>query len=354
MSIFENILNFVPIHFGHNLYIFITFFALTLLSLVVVDKVLKTFLSRNKSKITNNIIKSLSKSFGRLNFLFYFCVAILIVNSNVESLIPVNIIKIFVAITLVFIARFLSYFIKCLVAYGLENKLGNKNISEQQLFHTLGIIPLLINCVVWLCCLIVYFNFLSFNISDLIATLGVSSIIIAFALQSVLQDLFASLTVFLDKPFEVGHYIKTTSGEGEVLKIGFKSTRIRTKTGEILVIPNKLLSDGRINNTTLIQERKVFNVVSIKSDVKKESLDLFIQNIKQFITSSNCMIIERISILKIDLGKINVEVVYTINNPDYLLYASETTTLNLFILENAEKLKVELYQGNVIDANATA
>src|SRR5690606_20023944 len=98
---------------------------------------------------------------------------------------------------------------------------------------------------------------LGIKITTIIAGLGVGGIAVALALQRILGDLFSSLSIVLDRPFMVGDFIVIDSYLGEVEKIGLKTTRLRSLTGEQLVFSNSDLLAARIRNYKRMLERRI-------------------------------------------------------------------------------------------------
>ena len=86
------------------------------------------------------------------------------------------------------------------------------------------------------------------EVTPLLAGLGVGGIAVGFALQKILGDIFCSVAIVLDRPFEVGDFIITGDHMGTVERIGIKTTRVRSLEGEQIIFPNSNLLDSRIRN----------------------------------------------------------------------------------------------------------
>ena len=95
------------------------------------------------------------------------------------------------------------------------------------------------------------------DVTALIAGIGVGGIAIAFALQSVLEDLFSSFSIHFDKPFVVGDFIVVGDKKGTVERIGVKTTRLRALQGEELVMSNRELTSVAIQNYGAMKERRI-------------------------------------------------------------------------------------------------
>ena len=113
---------------------------------------------------------------------------------------------------------------------------------------------------------------LGVDITALIAGLGVGGIAIALAVQSLLSDLLASLTILLDKPFEVGDSIMVGEFTGELRKIGLKNSRLRLKSGETLIVSNSDLLQSRVRNLASRKERLVPIKIGVAYETTTEKL----------------------------------------------------------------------------------
>src|SRR5579875_2042383 len=121
----------------------------------------------------------------------------------------------------------------------------------------LGVLTWFAHFVVWVTLILALLAIAGVNISAFIASLGIGGVAVALALQNVLGDLFASISIGLDKPFEVGDTIAFGSAQGTVIKVGIKSTRIRSQSGEELAISNSVLLKELVHNYTRMRERRV-------------------------------------------------------------------------------------------------
>ena len=89
---------------------------------------------------------------------------------------------------------------------------------------------------------------LGYNVAGLLAGLGIGGLAVALAAKETLANLFGSLALLMDRTFQVGDTIKQGEVEGEVVNIGLRSTRVRTKEGYIVSIPNQLMTNAAVTN----------------------------------------------------------------------------------------------------------
>lgn len=145
--------------------------------------------------------------------------------------------------------------------------------------HGVSALVVFAKVAIWGMIFIMLLENLNVSVTPLLAGLGIGSIALGLALQHVLSDIFASLSIVLDKPFEVGHFIEVDAYAGRVENIGMKTTRIRSASGEMIVMGNADLTKSRIKNYKLLQERRaklVLNVHPLTPLDKLESIPVVV------------------------------------------------------------------------------
>lgn len=132
----------------------------------------------------------------------------------------------------------------------IEHRAGGTEHGHGTLSSAMGIIRVLVTFTLFAVALILVLSNLGVNVAGLVAGLGIGGIAIGLAAQGVFADLFAGLSILFDRPFRIGDNIKYGDSSGTVEAIGMKTTRIRSFTGERLIISNKNLLDQEIQNIT--------------------------------------------------------------------------------------------------------
>ena len=155
--------------------------------------------------------------------------------------------------------------------FGLSRR--TEDGHDRQLAGTLSIVMFVVQLVVWAVVILLALDNLGVNITALVAGLGVGGIAIALAVQTILGDLFASLSIALDKPFTVGDLLRVDDCEGNVEQIGIKSTRLRSVTGEQIIISNADLLRSRVRNLGRMSERRSLMYVTVDMDTTPAQLD---------------------------------------------------------------------------------
>ena len=121
---------------------------------------------------------------------------------------------------------------------------------------SLDIINFVARMIIWSLLVLVALDNLGVNITALLAGLGVGGVAVALALQNVLGDLFASLSIALDKPFVVGDSLTIDTFVGKVERIGIKTTRLRSETGEQIILSNADILKSRVRNFGRLSEQR--------------------------------------------------------------------------------------------------
>ena len=122
------------------------------------------------------------------------------------------------------------------------------------------------------------------SISSLLAGLGLGGLAFALAAQDTLKNLFGSLTVVVDRPFQVGDWVVIDGGvEGTVEEVGFRSTRIRTFYDSVVSLPNALLLTCKVDNLGVRRYRRWKTTVSIPYDTPPDTIEAFCEGIRELV-----------------------------------------------------------------------
>ncbi len=182
------------------------------------------------------------------------------------------------------------------------------------------------------------------EITALITTLGVSGIAIALAVQNILGDILAALAIVFDKPFDVGDSIGVDTITGVVEHIGLKTTRIRSVTGEQIILGNGDLLKSRLRNYRRMSQRRVLFNLDVPFDTPAELLKRIPSMLEKIVTAQAPVQFDRSHVASFTESGVRIETVYFVLDPDYKLYMNIQQGINLEILNqfNAEKLKFAL------------
>jgi len=173
---------------------------------------------------------------------------------------------------------------------------------------------------------------LGVNITAFVASLGIGGIAIAFALQAILSDLFASLSIGLDKPFEVGDFIVVDDLLGTVEYVGIRTTRLRSLSGEQLVRSNTELLKSPIRNYKRMSERRVLFNFGITHDTPVDKIAELSATVRQIIEDASPTRFDRAHFVRIGPSSLEFEVVYYLLSREYSVYMDVQQHINLELM----------------------
>ncbi|MCH7828260.1 mechanosensitive ion channel family protein [Patescibacteria group bacterium] len=222
-------------------------------------------------------------------------------------------------------------------------KIIKKRLEEGGTFDP-SIIKLLkkvLKGILWVVALLLVVQNLGYDITALIAGLGIGGIAIAFALQGILSDIFASFSIYFDKPFQTGDFIIVGDEMGTIKHIGLKSTRIQTLQGEELVMSNKELTEARIHNYKTMERRRIGFRFGVVYDTPTKKLRQIPEMVKDIVAAQELADVDRVHFTEFGDFSLNFQVMYYINIPDYTAYMDTQQAINLAIKEKFEQEGIE-------------
>ena len=196
-----------------------------------------------------------------------------------------------------------------------------------------GVISFLAEMALWIVLILMILDNLGVNITTLVASLGIGGIAVALAVQNILGDLFASLSIALDKPFVAGDFIIIDTAMGTVKHVGLKTTRIQSLTGEELILSNADLLKSRIRNMKRMEERRIVFQIGLVFGTSPEKLRKANEIIANTVRSQPNVRLDRAHFKAISASSLDFEVVYFMLTPDYTQYMDTQQEINLTLIE---------------------
>lgn len=219
------------------------------------------------------------------------------------------------AVTMYFIVRIINHVLHVTIT-GIMRRKGESEFRIKQLNGAL----LALKAVIWLIGIVFLADNLGYNVTAVITGMGIGGIAIALAAQTILGDLFSYFVIFFDKPFEIGDYIAVGDKGGTIEYIGVKTTRIRSLSGEQLVLPNTDLTKLTIQNFKTLEKRREVLSINITYQASAEQLAAIPGMIKAIIESKELTVFDRAHLNRFGDSSINFEIVYLISTADYNKY----------------------------------
>lgn len=130
---------------------------------------------------------------------------------------------------------------------------------------------------------IIILNILHVNVDALLGGLAFGSLALALAAQDTMKNLFGSILIFVDRPFQIGDWIIAQGHEGTVEEVSVRSTRIRTFANSLVSIPNGALADGSIDNMGVRAYRRFVTRIGITYETPPDLIEVFVEGIRELV-----------------------------------------------------------------------
>jgi len=195
--------------------------------------------------------------------------------------------------------------------------------------------------VVWVVVVLVALENFGIDITALVAGLGIGGIAIALAVQNVLGDLFASLSIIVDKPFVIGDFIIVGDLMGSVERIGLKTTRVRSLSGEQIIFSNSDLLGSRVRNYKRMYERRVVFPFGVTYQTPIDALERIPETVRQIVESQQNVRFDRCHFKSFGSYSLDFETVYYVLVADYNVYMDRQQAINLAIMRTFEDAGIE-------------
>jgi len=243
-------------------------------------------------------------------------------------------------ILIITVSYYLIRVIQASVDVFMRKLMVQKGDKEGQ--EMIKLISTIIKVGLWGIAILLVLSNLGYNVNSLVAGLGVSGIVIAFAVQKVASDLFSSLSIYFDKPFKSGDFVAIGTDKGTIKSIGMRTTRLTNLTGEELVIPNSEIVSVRIQNFGNMERRRVAFNIGVTYNTPKIKLEAIPEMIKNIIKKQKKATYDRCYFKDFGDFSLGFDIVYYVETNEYEDYLKIQQAINLAIVEHFEKEKIEI------------
>ncbi len=214
----------------------------------------------------------------------------------------------------------------------IEGEEGRRSIHGITSVVTIG---------VWIVGILFVLDNLGFRISAVVAGLGIGGVAVALAAQTILGDLFNYFVIFFDRPFKAGDFLLIDSKLGVVEKIGIKTTRIKSLSGEELVFSNSDLTSSRIHNFRLMEKRRVEFGFGVVYGTPPDIMERIPRDIRKIIEGIPGTEFDRAHFARFGESSLDFIVVYYVLGANYNTYMDVQQSINIEIMRTLAGLKVE-------------
>jgi len=198
---------------------------------------------------------------------------------------------------------------------------------------SLGAINFIAMTVLWSLVLLVILQNLGVDITALVAGLGVGGIAVALAVQNILGDLFASLSIVIDKPFVVGDFVVIDEFAGTIEHVGLKTTRIRSLSGEQLVFSNSDMLSTRVRNYKRMDTRRIVFEFGVPHHTPVEQLEAIPRLVREIVEGIDTARFDRSHFKGFSPSAFDFETVYIMQTPDFNAYMDVQQVINLGLVK---------------------
>lgn len=214
------------------------------------------------------------------------------------------------------------------IRFWFEHNIQKRMDQDSASVTTISLLGFMARVSLWVIILLLLLDNLGVNITGLVAGLGIGGIAVALAVQNILGDLLASLSIVLDKPFVIGDFIVVDSDMGTIEHIGLKTTRIRSLGGEQLIFSNNDLLKSRVRNYKRMSERRVLFGFGVIYQTSLEKLKEIKEIVTEIVIKVEKARFDRVHFKDYGDSSLNFEVVYFVADPDYTIYMDVQEIIN--------------------------
>ncbi|HEX5580093.1 MAG TPA: mechanosensitive ion channel family protein [Gemmatimonadaceae bacterium] len=223
----------------------------------------------------------------------------------------------------------------------LQRLTSRRTATDVASVTTINALAMVVRLALWVVVLLVALATFGVDVTALITGLGIAGVAVALAVQNVLGDLLASLSIVLDKPFQVGDSITVDNFTGTVEEIGLKTTRLRSLSGEQLVFSNADLLKARIRNNRRMQERRVVFGFGLDYATPPELVERVPGILRELVEAEPQTRFDRAHFQRFGTSSLDFEVVYYMTTADYAAYMDTQQRINLNLMRRLAAMDVE-------------
>jgi small-conductance mechanosensitive channel len=297
-------------------------------------KHLKKWSEKSTTNIDDFLVKALEKKL--FPFLYYALIYFSLYSLTLDAFIKrgLNILG------MAFLTFYSVQFGLEVLSYILELIWVKKEVDQSRRGALKGII-LVFKGLVWGLAVVILLDNLGVKVSGLVTGLGIGGVAVALAAQAILGDLFSYFTIFFDRPFEIGDFVIVGDFLGTVEHIGVKTTRLRSLSGEQVVLSNSDLTNSRVRNYKRMERRRVVFQIGVTYETALVTMKEIPKIITDIITGFDDTVLDRVHFASYGDFSLIYEIVYHVIGNDYNRYMDIQQEINFQIKEEFDKRGVE-------------
>jgi len=284
------------------------------------------------------LIRLIAYLIGSTTQLFFFAVALDAAQASLT--LPDRVQRIAANTALILILAQVGLWAGRAVRFYLEMKELERG-ADRVFAGSLDIINFVARMLIWSLLILVALDNLGVNITALLAGLGVGGVAVALALQNVLGDLFASLSIALDKPFVIGDSLTIDTFIGKVEHIGIKTTRLRSESGEQIILSNADILKSRVRNFGRLSQLRILATIRLDYDTPTDKLKQLPKLLEEIVREHAQARFERCHLKTIGESSFQFELSYFVQQPAENPMLDLQQAVNFRIIDELRRLGVE-------------
>jgi small-conductance mechanosensitive channel len=291
------------------------------------------------SSATNpTLIRLIGYLIGNTQQIFFFAVAL---DAAKESLmLPDRVLRVVSHAVMVLILIQIGLWAGLCVRFYLEMKERERG-ADRVFSGSLDIISFVARMLIWSLLVLVALDNVGVNITALLAGLGVGGVAVALALQNVLGDLFASLSIALDKPFVIGDSLTIDTYVGKVEHIGIKTTRLRSESGEQIILSNADILKSRVRNFGRLSQQRILATIRLGFDTPTDKLKALPRLLEGIVREHSQAQFERCHLKTLGESSFQFELSYFVQQPATNPMLDLQQAVNFRIIDELRRLGLE-------------
>ncbi|WP_201244656.1 mechanosensitive ion channel domain-containing protein [Halochromatium salexigens] len=222
-----------------------------------------------------------------------------------------------------------------------NRKRTRKEMHDPSTVTGYGVMMVFIRVGIWITVVVSLLAYFQYPVAGLLGALGVGSVAVGFALQNILGDVFSSMAIILDKPFRVGDFVKAGDTLGVIEYTGVKTTRIRSLSGEQVVLSNSDILSSRIHNYKHFKERRIAFRIGVVYQTPRVLLERIPEMLRAAVDAQPSTRFDRAHFAEYGDFALMFEIVYYVLSPDYGIYMDIQQGINLDIHRRFEEAGID-------------
>lgn len=312
-------------------------FGVTIVGLKIFQKWVLNNLEKKSKKTENKWDNYIIKIIKEVGWSFYILLPLYVAFQFLE--VPEILEKFMYYGVLIIVVYYVVRSVQKLIDYSAQRYIREKNQDIDS--GVVNIFKTILKLSLWVVAIILILSNAGYDVSALIASLGIGGIAVAIALQNVLSDIFSYFSIHFDKPFKVGDFIIVGDDMGEVKKIGIKSTRLKSLWGEEIVISNAELTSQRVNNYKKMEQRRIHFHFGVVYETPVAKLNRILEIVRNIFDDMELADLERVHFKEFGNFQLQYEVAYYVKTGDYNRYMDIQQEINLALKTEFENEGIE-------------